>query len=293
MILRRWWRLPLGPRSVALVLAAVFLALGLGVLIGTALPPDRLWLERQQSLLAALETEFVAIRSKTNTYETDLAALQAEVAATEELVDALAPLAVVDHLAEQTVAVMVLGAPSAGTPEWQADLAQLLTQAGAAHVWWVTVAAAGGMSDVAAISGDVPAADVTPFAMPRLLAAVTAGNATDLALWQDQGLLWVTGTPAPIHALAVIQQGRLAAAFVTAMGDADPWPMAADGFTAGQSSAVVPRLVGGAVSGAEPDLARQWQAAGLPMVAAVERVAGQVALVLGLAGLGVPFEATP
>lgn len=280
--------MPLGPRSVVFVLTAVFLALGLGVLIGGTVPADRLWLEGQQKLLVALEAEFTTLRTRTRAYEDDLAVLRAESERQQRLVEALAPLAVANRLTDEAVALIALGAPTAGAMDVAARLGQLLDRAGAAPIWSVAVSAEG-LPD-----------DHTAFTFAGLLTAVAAGSADQLAQWQDGGLLTVTGEPVPVHALAVVHVGPAGGLQPAVAEEVGPWfgdTAAAAGLPETWPSTVppapslypssvptAPRLVGGIVSGVEPGFSRQWRQAGLSTVTGIEGVAGQVALVLQLAG---------
>lgn len=290
--------MPLGPRSLAIVLAAVFLALGLGVLIGTALPADRLWLEQQQAILDALEKEFNSLRQQARAYQEELTALQADRDAMGRLVDALAPLAVDHRLAGETVALLVVGAPAQPDPPWPEQVNRLLARAGAGTVWWLHVPAG---APAGAGSGAQPGATKGPGgrengngsgggapALPGgLLQAVFNGDGDRLARWAGEGLLAVEGEPRPAQAVAIIQQGPVDDGFLTALGGAWQETASAPAWAAGAGAG--PRLVGAHVNGTPPHSARRWQDWDIPVIPGIDGAAGQIALVLQLAGYEPPF----
>lgn len=250
--------MPLGPRSLAIVLAAVFLALGLGVLIGTALPADRLWLQQQQAILDALEKEFASLRLQARNYQEELAALQGERAHLDRLVEALAPMAVEGRLAGETVALVVVGEPARPETEWPEQVNRLLAWAGAGHIWWLHLPAVVATSDETGPGGpvDSPAGGHGGGSMPvvpdGLLDAVLAGDQARLARWAGEGLIALKGEPRPAQGVAVIQQGPVDTRFLAALED-------------------------------------RWQGRNIPVIPGIDGTAGQIALVLKLAGHDPPF----
>jgi len=232
-------------------LAAVFLALGLGVLIGTALPGDRLWLEQQQALLNALEQEFHSLRSQARAYREELSALEEERAAMDRLLETLAPLAVEGRLTGATVALLVAGEGDRPDAPWADEVERLLAWAGAGHVWWLHLPAApagGPMGPLGSGEGD-GSGGPGPVLPGGLLDAVLAGDGERLARWALAGWITLSGEPRQPQGVAFIQQGPVDEGL---LGD-------------------------------------RWRELGIPVVPGVEGAAGRIALVLRLAGYDPPF----
>lgn len=90
--------MPVDFRWHAFTVIAIFLAVGIGVLIGAALPPDNVVLEKQQAVLTRLEAELVRLRDD----KRQLAQLTSELNATagrqSETIETLAKMAVAERL---------------------------------------------------------------------------------------------------------------------------------------------------------------------------------------------------
>lgn len=114
-----------------LTLIAVFLALAVGIVVGTALPGLELVLGEQQSVIADLKATFDELRSEASARQAELELLRRERLAAEELGRCALPLLVADRLKGQKIGLIV--------PNYQAAVVAkvktLLAVAGAEVVW--------------------------------------------------------------------------------------------------------------------------------------------------------------
>ena len=110
-------------------LVAVFLALGLGILIGASLLDEGRLVESQEKLIVGLERRFDGLQAERNLLETEIALLNGRLQEQDALLGALEAPLVEGALAGRTVTLIY------GSAEWQKNrqsaLDRLLEQAGA------------------------------------------------------------------------------------------------------------------------------------------------------------------
>lgn len=258
------------PRHTIISLVAVFLALGLGMVIGSALLSEDLLLSEQQQLVVQLEQELFRLRQDNRLLTAELARVEEEAAASARLAELLWPLGVRGLLEGRRVAILRLG--TQGEP------------AGIAHL----VAVAGGeVGPVLTLAGR-PAGSQAAGRNPWSRLAGTRDPATELGKALGQALT----AAQPMEALAAVGDGLGrtgeasgpvdgVVALLPAEADpvADHWPR----LLAGLQSAGL-RVVAVAPPEVEPspvpDLARH----NVSSVDHAHRPAGRLALVLLLAG---------
>ncbi|PZN08698.1 MAG: hypothetical protein DIU76_01995 [Bacillota bacterium] len=274
---------PLGLRYHLVTLVAVFLALGVGILIGAGLLDDRTLLERQQALIRALERDFATLRQDTAHLRSENRRLSAELARYGQAQQALASLAVEGRLSGRRVAVVVLGDPDAPLAR---DAARLLQAAAARPGPRLAVdpglaRLSGPWPEVAAAALGMPGADPGRLAQgvaQALVAALTLPAGAD--------------APAGVEGLAAV--GGLT--WQPAPGDGPPRPDAVILIHAagGGSEAILAPLLdalegaGLTVVGLAPPRSGRTEAyarTGVPLVEAGS-AADQVTLILTLAGQG-------
>ncbi|NMB11524.1 MAG: copper transporter [Firmicutes bacterium] len=110
-------------------LVAVFLALGLGILIGASLLDEGRLLESQEKLIAGLEKRFDTLQAERSLLETENALLSSKLQEQETLFVAL-ELPLVEEALEGRSVSVVYGS-EAWKQNWQEPLDKLLKQAGA------------------------------------------------------------------------------------------------------------------------------------------------------------------
>jgi len=163
-----------------LTLTAVFLALTLGIFIGTALPgPELIWGE-QQNVIADLKATFSELKSESSAQKAELAALRRQKLAADELGRCAFPVLVKDRLNGKRAGLIV---PAAGTAD---ALAETLTIAGAEVSWEFAVG---------------PAADRLAQAEAGRAAALYLLGETKDAPWP--GCTPAAGAPAPVEAVVL------------------------------------------------------------------------------------------
>lgn len=162
--------MPVDLRALALTLAAVFLALGLGIVIG-ATRADGTLQAAQEAVLRGLEDEFGSLRD-------EVRLLRDRVARDERLVEDLSRLALAGRLREMPVRVVGLGT-DANTAGAVAAVGQALGAAGALPVESFVLArevlAAPAAADVRVLALDLAQAAEPAGAGLERLAAGTAG----------------------------------------------------------------------------------------------------------------------
>mgnify|MGYP000023554726 CR=1 FL=1 len=92
-----------------LTLVAVFLSLGLGVLIGTTLPDHGPFLDQQEKIIAQLEAEFEKLQHRNLDYQEKVVALQGELESYQRFLGNVLPLLVEGRLDGKRIAVVRTG----------------------------------------------------------------------------------------------------------------------------------------------------------------------------------------
>lgn len=248
-------------------LIAVFLALGTGMFIGSALPGNQVMAEKQDAVMAAIQKEFDAFRQREKTFAERVAELEAEVRAGNEFAARVLPVLVEGRLAGARVGVVTTADPSPA-----AQVAGVLRQAGA-EVEQVT-------------PGVVLPSDGRP---PDALRAVWRAEARRLA----QGLL----APGPAADPAPTGEGRAGeaptgggraplAGVVLLAGGGRP-PAFIQSLAEGLAEALTPRgvrIIGAEMRDTRPSFIPVFMKLGLSTVDDVDLLSGQAALVLLLDG---------
>jgi hypothetical protein len=114
-----------------LTLIAVFLALAVGVVVGTALPGSEMVFGEQQNVIADLRATFDELKSEASARQAELELLRRERLAAEELGRCALPLLVAGRLSGQKVGLVLPSYPASTVAEVRAALAL----AGAEVVW--------------------------------------------------------------------------------------------------------------------------------------------------------------
>jgi hypothetical protein len=110
-------------------LVAVFLALGLGILIGASLLDEGRLLESQEKLIVGLEKRFDTMQAERSLLETENALLNGKLREQESLFAALELPLVEETLKGRSVSIVY--GDEAWQKNWQASIGKLLEQAGA------------------------------------------------------------------------------------------------------------------------------------------------------------------
>lgn len=261
-------------------LVAVFLALGLGILIGISLIGGHAIARRQ---VIALQKEFQALKQQNALKSQQLAAQAAQLAQDHGFAAAVVPALTAGHLTGQTVAVVVTEPgydPSA--------LTSLLAQAGATVGPVVVVnspsvglrSATLGQGEAAlGVHGFTSAALWTQIASDTAL-ELTSPTTAPLVDWralESDGLVKVTGiSTGPVQDVVLVGGDP--------QGTEDPWITAFDvPLLDGLKQAKV-TIVAGQTTPVTASAMPAYQAAGVSTVDDLDQPAGEVALVYALAG---------
>ncbi len=261
-------------------LVAVFLALGLGILIGISLIGGHAIARRQ---VVALQKEFQALKQQNALKSQQLAAQAAQIAQDHTFAAAVVPALTAGHLTGQTVAVVV------SEPGYDPSaLTSLLSQAGAT-VGPVVVVDAPTVALRSSVLGEGEAAlGVHGFTSSALWAALAADTAQELTNptaaptvhWhqlEKDGLLKVTGmSSGPVQDVVLVGGDT--------QGTQDPWITAFDiPLLDGLKQAKV-TIVAAQTTPVTASAMPAYQAAGVSTVDDLDQPAGEVALVYALAG---------
>ncbi len=256
-------------------LAAVFFALGIGILIGTAFVGAPL-VSRQTALIKRLEGNVGELRRETRESETN-----------EDALRILAPGVVRGKLGGRRVLVAQCGAyPDAG-----ARAVDALRLAGASEIVEVALPASAWqrLDDAAGASSDQT--ETVEAEARRLAPLLLSGSDDALETYRRDGLL--TGDTLdnkPVRLIVLVGGGQ--ATRPTTANNAAPSDTSAYENLAGRldaSLATVWREAGAVVAGVEPVRAeasamRIYQGAEIATVDCIDRAAGQIALPFALAG---------
>lgn len=97
-------------RAYIFTIVAVFLALGLGLLLGSAMPGNNVLVNEQVQLIGQLEADFQKMRQENQRYQAELASLQASLKTYREFGEAILPQLVKGRLGGKRVLVLESGA---------------------------------------------------------------------------------------------------------------------------------------------------------------------------------------
>lgn len=256
-------------------LAAVFLALGVGILVGTAFVGAPV-VNRQTQLIRHLEAGVSDLRRET-----------AERQQTEEALRILLPRVVGGTLMRKRVLVIQAG----GYPDAAGEAADALRMAGATVE---RVAFPGEAWRRPAEGETAPPSDESLIAEARPLAALLVAAANEpLAKYRDRGLL--TGDPAllgAVHLIVLVGGGSgPTTTKKSATADAAPDESVATLLARTRDLALIQAwqeqgitVVGVEPFGAEISFIRTYQSEGITTVDCIDRAAGKIALPFALMG---------
>jgi len=253
-------------------LAAVFLALGLGIAIGSALPGADTLLREQEKVITRLEKEFAQLRSERRALEEMVAEKEKELAVMHRFHREIFPLLAGDLLNGCKVVFIQNGKAPEGAVE---ELGDFLQEAGAAVAATISFDDRSGGEELAALVGLEPG----PAWAGELwaeLAAELGGEKAPALLPLLQELTMIRrqlSPPGPVDAVVVLGGEGSGAGL------------------AGLELAAAARVAGLTVVGTEPLTAgKSWipryKSLGLTSIDNIDTFPGRVALVFALAGAG-------
>ncbi len=264
-------------------LVAVFLALGLGILIGTAALGERVLVREQSRLIERLESDVTRVTNERRDLQRELTAERTALRQANRFGRAVLPLLVADRLYGKQVALIRLN-PTAETRPAGDDLPALVRRAGAEVAASLTFLEdparldASQRAGVAKILGIDPEAESLPVEMLRGLARELARGAPTLLtsyLVDAQVLAAAGGTKAPAQ-VAVIVGGAAGEVRAESVRTLDlPLIDALRGV--GLTVAVVE------ATDVPVSLIKSYRGKGVLTVDNIDTPAGQAALVMGLA----------
>ncbi|NLW10002.1 MAG: copper transporter [Firmicutes bacterium] len=253
-------------------LAAVFLALGLGIAIGSALPGADTLLREQEKVITRLEKEFAQLRSERRALEEMVAEKEKELAVMERFHREIFPLLAGDLLNGCKVVFIQNGEAPEGVVE---ELGDFLQEAGAVVAATISFNDRSGGEELAALVGLEPGAAWAGEFWAEL-AAELGGEKTPALLPLLQELAMARrqlSPPGPVDAVVVLGGEGSGAGL------------------AGLELAAAARAAGLTVVGAEPlAVGKSWipryKSLGLTSIDNIDTFPGRMALVFTLAGAG-------
>lgn len=251
-------------------LAAVFLALGLGIAIGSALPGADTLLREQEKVITRLEKEFAQLRSERRALEEMVAEKEKELAVMERFHREIFPLLAGDLLNGCKVVFIQNGEAPEGVVE---ELGDFLQEAGAVVAATISFNDRSGGEELAALVGLEPGAAWAGEFWAEL-AAELGGEKTPALLPLLQELAMARrqlSPPGPVDAVVVLGGEGSGAGL------------------AGLELAAAARAAGLTVVGAEPlAVGKSWipryKSLGLTSIDNIDTFPGRMALVFTLAG---------
>lgn len=195
-------KIPLDFRWHAFTLVAVFLALGIGIVIGVLVPQDRLLVERQKDMIARLEGDFERLRADNRRLSEENTRLRLELTEQWTTLEALATRIISGRLQGYTVLVLEVGDVS---PSLRAQVADTLKEAGArivdgSHISWSIMDATTWHPEALVIIGDEAANEMLsenlPTVMRRLVAlgvplvvtGTSSASSKTTGIWSELGV---------------------------------------------------------------------------------------------------------
>lgn len=265
-------------------LVAVFLALGLGILIGTAALGERVLVRQQSQLIERLESDVNRLTNERREVQKELSAEQERARQAERFGRTVLPFLVADRLYGKRVAVLRLNPATAETRPGDEELLATLKRAGAevtrvlAFLQDPATLAPEQRAGVAKILGIAPEAEGLPREMLQGLARELARGTPSLLtsyLADAQVVSVAGGTKAPAQVAVVVGGAEEEARAEMARTLDLPLIDALRGV--GLTVAAVER------SDAAVSLVKSYRTKGVLTVDNIDTPAGQVALVMGLA----------
>lgn len=261
-------------------LAAIFIALGIGILIGTAMIGSDTLMKKQGALITSLQTQYTALRDENRRTAQELAAMKQNSAYQQEFDRAVLPVVVQEKLQGRKVAVVDLN-----NRKEHDNLANVLRKAGA-EVQSITVINLNQLKDpvvrgqVATFLGksnDISLTSLlTEFARFFAGALITGAGDDLIRLLDGKGVLKISGAYGiPVQDIVLISGGNAKEQDYAKIFDlvlVKAW----------RSEGI--RLFGVEDSDVPVSYMRYYQAANLTTVDNIDSIYGQVALVQAMAG---------
>lgn len=171
--------MPIDQRTFILALVAVFLALGIGVVIGVSVQGGYFLTEHQGNMIDRLEAEFEQMRAAARVYEEDRLHQEELISLERRAGEALMAGTVAYRLEGRSVAVLLLADAADPSSPVREQLAEILALAGAGPVRWVAAREPWWGSDAPGQSD--PSGKDGPRGEGPLSAASTGGEGNDTA----------------------------------------------------------------------------------------------------------------
>lgn len=257
-------------------LVAVFLALGLGILIGTALPGNEALVRQQQQLTASLERQLGALQQKNESLQARIGSLEMDNSILRQFESQIMPVLVAGKLTGHRIAVIdIPGCRSTG------ELAGMLETAGAG-IQSITVLNGLETGDRSELLKKLnwPEMDERSFKtrMSREIAgAVLTGNTGTLNMLADGQVIKVLGQyGSPVDAVVIVGGGTVKI------------PSKTEGLDLSLIDCFKSRRIN--VYGVEESCTvsskmREYQKKGITTVDNIDTVPGQVSLVYAMTGM--------
>ncbi|HHW39986.1 MAG TPA: copper transporter [Syntrophomonadaceae bacterium] len=261
-------------------LAAVFIALGIGILIGTTIIGSDTLMKKQEALITSLQTQYTALRDENRRTAEELAAIKQNSAYQQEFDRAVLPVLVREKLQGRKVAIVDIN-----NRKEHDNLANVLREAGA-EVQSITVINLNQLKDpvvrgqVATFLGksnDITLNSLLPEFARFFAGALVTGAGEDLVrLLDDKKVLKVSGSYGlPVQDIIMISGGNSKEQDYAKIFDlvlVKAWQT--DGI----------RIFGVEDSDVPVSYMRYYQAARLTTVDNIDSIYGQVALIQAMAG---------
>lgn len=264
-------------------LAAVFLALGLGILVGTAALGERVLVRQQSQLIERLESDVSRLTSERQDQLRELGEVREDLRQAERFERAVVPVLVADRLYGKQVAVLRLNPGS--EPRAADELSAVLRRAGAEVTTSITFLEEPAAMDATQREGVAKILGIADPASENLPLETLRGMARELArgtptlltsyLMDSQVVAVTAGSKAPAQ-MAVIVGGAALETRAEAVRTLD-LPLIDALRSVGIAVAVVE------TTDVPTSLIKHYRSKGVLTVDNVDTPAGQVALVMGLA----------
>lgn len=261
-------------------LAAVFIALGIGILIGTTMIGSDTLMKKQEALITSLQTQYTVLRDENRRTAQELATMKQNSAYQQEFDRAVLPVLVREKLQGRKVAVVDLN-----NRKEHDNLANVLREAGA-EIQSITIinlnqlkdpVVRGQVANFLGKSNDISLTSLLPEFARFFAGALVTGAGDDLVrLLDDKKVLKVSGAYGlPVQDIIMISGGNSKEQDYAKIFDlvlVKAW----------QSDGI--RLFGVEDSDVPVSYMRYYQAARLTTVDNIDSIYGQVALVQAMAG---------
>lgn len=257
-------------------LVAVFLALGLGILIGIALPGDEVLSMRQQQLTGSLEKQLGTLRQKNQILQARIGTLEADSSIQRRFESQVTPVLVAGRLNGRRIAV--IDTSGCGST---AGLAAVLRSAGA-EIQSTTVVKGAGFENRSALQGKMKWPDMNEKSFWAAIAAeiagaVTTGNAGGLNILSGEGFVLAGGAyGSPVDDVVIVGGGP-----EKSQARADVLDCALIDYFLSRKT----NVYGVEESSAYRSCMKSYQKKGITTVDNIDTIPGQISLVYAISGM--------